>query len=135
MSWTFEQHTGNLMYDGKVIAAGYSGHGDGKNSEQMQHVPNVGPIPQGHYTIGKPFDSPSHGPFAMHLEPFPQNQMFGRSGFLIHGDSVKLPGSASEGCIILGRNVRQAVWDSADRTLRVVGEGLPVPDLDGEIGV
>ncbi len=136
MSWTYEQKTGNLLYDGKVVATGYSGHGDGKNNPTLQNVPCIGPLPEGYYTIFPPIDTNSHGPYVLALVPFPHNQMFGRSGFLIHGDSIKQSGSASEGCIILGRNVRQAIWESNDRTLRVIsGVGLPVADLSGEISV
>ena len=36
----------------------------------------------------------------------------GRSGFLIHGDNSKGDKSASEGCIILGPDVRKAIADS-----------------------
>ena len=39
----------------------------------------------------------------MPLIPSPTNEMFGRSEFLIHGDSLEHPGAASEGCIILPR--------------------------------
>jgi hypothetical protein len=136
--WTFEQQTGDLRYEGKVVASGYSGHEAGKNNPKMQHVPCIGPIPEGYYTIASPIDTASHGPYVLHLTPFQHNQMFGRSGFLIHGDSVKQPGTASEGCVILGRMVREAIWQSGDRTLRVVSaqkNSNPVPDLDGEICV
>ncbi len=46
--------------------------------------------------------------------------MFGRSGFLIHGDSVSHPGEASEGCIILDRNVRETIANDDDKYLVVV---------------
>jgi hypothetical protein len=46
--------------------------------------------------------------------------MFGRSGFLMHGDNIRLPGTASEGCIILPRDLREAIWNSADHTLEVI---------------
>lgn len=135
--WTYEQLTGDLRYDGKVVASGYSGHEEGKNNPAMQHVPNSGPIPVGYYTILAPRTTETHGPYVMPLEPFKQNQMFGRAGFLIHGDSIKAPGTASEGCIIIGRSVREAIWQSGDRTLKVVagGDDNPVADLDGEISV
>jgi hypothetical protein len=50
----------------------------------------------------------------------PKNKMFGRSGFLIHGDSFVKPGKASRGCIIMGRLIRNAIAASGDRLLRVV---------------
>jgi hypothetical protein len=63
--WTYEQRTGDLRYDGKVVASGYSGHGEGKNDPCSQHIPCVGPIPEGYYTINAPHDTPSHGPYVL----------------------------------------------------------------------
>lgn len=102
---------------------GYSGFEAGKNNPALQNVANVGPIPQGRYTIGKPecVDSPGpHGPFVMRLTPDAANQMFGRDGFLIHGDSIVKPGTASHGCIIMGRLIRNAIAASGDHDLTVV---------------
>lgn len=120
--WKWVQLTGELMYDGQVEAQGYSGAGDGKNNPAMQRMANVGPIPQGLYYIGAPRDTDDHGPYVLPLIPFPENEMFGRAGFLIHGDSIKAPGTASEGCIILGRLYREAIYKSNDRVLKVIAE-------------
>jgi hypothetical protein len=46
--------------------------------------------------------------------------MFGRSGFLIHGDSIIRPGTASRGCIILAREIREQIAASGDADLEVV---------------
>lgn len=119
MTWRYSQASGWIAHDGENVAEGYSGAGDGKNNPAMQDVPNVGPLPRGSYTIGEPSDTKTHGPYVLHLTPDPANEMFGRSGFLIHGDSVVHPGTASEGCIILPRKVREQVWDSGDRDLEV----------------
>jgi Protein of unknown function (DUF2778) len=119
--WTYSQATGKLSRNGTLAAIGYSGaEPNGKNNPAMQEVHDVGPIPQGHYTIDAPFDSTLHGPYALPLIPASANEMFGRSGFLCHGDSVEHPGAASEGCIIMPRPVRQAIWQSGDRELQVV---------------
>jgi hypothetical protein len=48
--------------------------------------------------------------------------MFGRFGFFIHGDSILNPGWASDGCVILGRMVRQRIAASGDPLLEVVAE-------------
>jgi len=64
-------------------------------------------------------DTVTHGPYVLPLTPSLNNQMFGRSGFLIHGDSVVNPGTASEGCIILPRAVRQQIWGAGDHVLQV----------------
>jgi hypothetical protein len=119
--FTYRQSTGELFNAAGVhIGTGYSGAPAGENNPAMQNVPDVGPIPQGKYTIGEPFNSPDHGPFAMHLDPDPENVMFGRAGFLMHGDSVEHPGAASEGCLIFSRQVREMIWDSGDHRLQVI---------------
>ena len=122
--WTYKQRTGELFNsDPEPVAVGYSGNSDGKNNPAMQNVPCEGPIPQGDYTIsGPPVDTASHGPFVLHLVPSPANEMFGRAGFLIHGDSIVSPGTASEGCIIMPRPVRERIWNSGDRDLKVVAD-------------
>jgi hypothetical protein len=56
------------------------------------------------------------------LKPAASTNTFGRSGFLMHGDSTQSPGSASQGCIIMPRPVREQVWNSGDRDLKVVPE-------------
>jgi hypothetical protein len=56
----------------------------------------------------------------MRLEPNQQNEMYGRAGFLIHGDSLEHPGTASLGCIVLGRLYREAIWASGDHQLQVI---------------
>lgn len=120
MTWRYSQSSGWLSHDGENVIEGYSGAGDGKNNPAMQDVHNVGPIPVGTYVIGAPSDTKTHGPYVLHLTPDPGNEMFSRAGFLVHGDSVVNPGTASEGCIIVPRKVREQVWDSGDRTLVVV---------------
>jgi hypothetical protein len=126
MTWRYEQKTGRLLHyendeaTAERVAIGYAGAGEGKNNPAMQDVQNVGPLPVGKYTIGEPSDTKTHGPYVLHLTPDPENEMFGRSGFLIHGDSVVQPGTASEGCMIFSRTVRERVWDSGDRQLEVV---------------
>jgi len=119
--WSYQQSTGKLSNaGGQLVATGYSGSPEGKNDPTKQNIHCVGPIPRGLYTIGAPINSPDHGPFAMHLTPDAANQMFGRSGFLMHGDSIEHPGCASEGCIIMSRPAREAVWSSGDHRLHVV---------------
>jgi hypothetical protein len=119
MPWTYSQGTGKLFDPtGAHVATGYSGKGIGKNNCDMQHVKNVGPIPRGTYTIASPYNSKKVGPFALPLKPDPKNVMHGRSAFLIHGDNSS--GTASEGCIILGRMMRDKIAYSTDRVLKVV---------------
>lgn len=117
--WTYEQASGVLRKDG-IRCVGYSGCGDGKNNPALQHVKSVGPIPVGLYTMGSPYNSELRGPLCIPLAPDESNVMFGRSAFLIHGDSIAHPGTASEGCIIMPRWMREVLSRSEDRRLMVV---------------
>jgi hypothetical protein len=119
--WTYYQKNGRLLNaQRRLVGMGYSGHDEGKNNPAMQNLSRVGPIPCGTYTIGAPFDSESHGPYCLPLTPDTDNEMFGRSGFLMHGDSIVHPGMASLGCIIQLHAVRETVWKSGDHRLKVV---------------
>ena len=119
MTWTYRQSTGELSREGNLVAVGYSGNGDGRNNPFMQNVPDVGPIPAGRWVIGPWYDDPGHlGPCVMHLDPVPGTETFGRSAFRIHGDNAEH--DASEGCVILGPNMRQNIATSGDTDLVVI---------------
>lgn len=120
--WIWVQKLGALYRNDQKVASGYSGKGEGKNNPSMQNIKSTGPVPCGFYTIGKPFNSLNHGPLCLPLTPDKGNEMFGRSAFLIHGDSIKNPGEASEGCIILNRFVREQIYRSGDDRLEVKAE-------------
>jgi Tlde1 domain len=117
--WIYSQSSGKLKRDGNLISVGYSGFGEGKNNPSMQQVADVGPIPQGLYEISAPYDTTTHGPLVMALIPQPGTNTFGRSGFLIHGDSIEHPGQASHGCIIMNKVVRLMIGGSGDHWLTV----------------
>jgi hypothetical protein len=117
MTWTYRQQTGALLHDDAVVATGYSGAGPGKNNPADEAIPNVGPIPRGAYIIGTPKDSPHMGPEALPLTPDGHDAL-GRSGFFMHGDNEAH--TASTGCIIMPRQVRDQVAASPDRALEVV---------------
>ena len=127
--WVFEQRSGQLLHDGVVVGRGYSGlddgdgvpePGEGKNDPATQDQRSVGPIPRGRWTIGPAFFHETKGPLVMRLIPAPTTQTFGRSGFLVHGDSRLTPGTASLGCIVLPHDVREQIAESVDRDLEVV---------------
>ena len=122
--WFYVQRTGQLYRDREIIGVGYSGKAEAKNDPAKQSAHNEGPIPCGQYSIGDPHDSHDHGPFVLPLAPAMDNQMFGRSAFLCHGDSLKDPGTASDGCIIMTRKVRETIAASGDRELRVVADPI-----------
>ena len=121
---TYEQRQGRLYANDFLLGSGYSGNADGKNNPQRQAEHDVGPIPTGAYLIGDPHDSPEHGPFVLPLTPLHEAAALGRSGFLIHGDSIEHPGEASKGCIIMPRPTRERIAqlgaNPADRLLVVV---------------
>jgi hypothetical protein len=119
--YTYIISTGELQQDDIHIAFGYSGNGEYKNNPDFQNIPMHGPLPCGKYTIGSiESNHPKLGPDVMELTPDPANQMYGRSGFFIHGDSKVEPGTASDGCIIFNRIVRIGIAASKDTQLEVL---------------
>jgi hypothetical protein len=113
--------------DGTLLATGYSGGWGGiaadKNNPAAENIPDEGPLPEGNWTIGPLFYDTEMGcADVMRLTPDPSVDLKGRTavGFLIHGDSRKLPGWASKGCIILLDAARQEIGNSGDIYLSVV---------------
>lgn len=123
--WEYSQSSGQFTYvnnkTGKrtPVGTGYSGTGEGLNNPGKQDKRNVDPIPQGGYDIGPQRDS-SNKRGVLDLTPLPGTNTFGRDAFQIHGDNKKGNQSASQGCVILPRNVRDRVGAGNDRELRVV---------------
>jgi hypothetical protein len=118
---TWDQSAGTMSRDGVLIGRGYSGNGRGINNPAMQAVPGIGPIPCGLWELAElRRTGASTGPFTIVLDPAPGTDTLGRSAFRIHGDNARLDRSASHGCIILPRAVREAIWRSGDRQLAVV---------------
>lgn len=123
MPWTYSQSAGRISRESDPAAYPlcYSGCGPGKNNPQLQGAHNVGPIPQGQYTIGEPvLKTATHGPYVLPLTPSPNNVMWGRSGFLMHSDSQSHPGEASQGCVVCAQSLRREIWESGDHQLVVV---------------
>lgn len=119
--WTYDQSSGKLSLDGAFISAGYSGLGRGKNNPSLQAAKGIGPIPCGLWSIDPiAYNSANTGPYTIILAPAPETNTFGRSGFRIHGDSIANPGTASHGCIIMPRNIRNQIIASKDYQLTVV---------------
>ncbi len=125
MPWVYESSTGK-MFDpaGNFVSRGYAGGNEGKNPEginnpAMQCVKNIGPLPVGFYTFGAPVLKSHLGPFAIPLIPDTTNKMCGRGDFYCHGDTTP-SGNASEGCIIMPRAIRNAMWASPDHRIQVV---------------
>lgn len=121
MTWTYSQSTGELRFQDRVVARGYSGQGhtlaEGRNNPDMQTVTAKGPIPRGRWSIGRAYQHTNLGPVCMNLDPVGHDAC-GRSLFRIHGNNRA--DDASHGCIILDRPTRTLIATSADRTLEVV---------------
>lgn len=117
--WFFDQLTGNIWHDDRLVGGGYSGYAQGKNNPDMQDVHEFGPIPRGTYFIGDPVDGTHMGEFAIPLTPAPTNVMFDRLGFFWHGDDKANPGAASRGCLISSRWLREEAIRSGDLVLEV----------------
>ncbi len=120
MPWQYSQSTGVLTRDGRVVGTGYSGAaGVGRNNPDAERLTDVGPIPRGQYRIGAQYSHQSKGPVTMALNPV-NHSAHGRTHFLIHGDSIRNPGNASQGCIILRRDIRERIANSGDAVLEIV---------------
>jgi hypothetical protein len=134
MSWSYSISTGQLTLNGTPVATCYTGCGEGKNNPDCCDAAmgslgqgNFGPLPTGKYTIGPAYQDPQRGAYTMRLQPDPANEMHGRSGFMIHADSIASPGLASEGCIVPVRGakgepglaIREMIAASPDRDLEV----------------
>ena len=118
--WTWDQSAGAMSRAGKVLCHGYAGHDWGKNNPDAECVQGIGPLPRGKYKMtALRLTGASTGPYTIVLEQV-EGDSHGRSAFRIHGDSIKLPGTASHGCIILPRVYRRQIWESGDHDLEVI---------------
>jgi hypothetical protein len=124
VSWLYEQSSGRFTDPtGTSQGKGYSGQPPFVNDATAQAQVDQGPIPQGLWQAVELIpESTSHGPYAIRLEPYQQTETFGRSGFMMHGDLISRPGYASEGCIVMSRDVRELFWNSTDHDILVVAE-------------
>lgn len=121
LCWRYIVSAGEL-YDpaGLIQGIGYSGAAFGLDNPAAEEVSDVGPIPEGLYTIGPAFTHPVCGPVSMRLDPQPGTDTHGRDGFLMHGDNAAVNHTASHGCLIFSRPVRDAVAASDVRALVVL---------------
>lgn len=119
---TFDRHTGKLFAEnGTLISAGiWAGHGNAANDVTREREIGVGPLPAGIYSIGAARTSAKLGSFVLDLVPTHGTEMYGRSLFRIHGDTVNdVTHSASDGCIIAPKPVRVWINRQADRRIKV----------------
>ena len=102
----------------RILGRGYSGHPPFVNDPCAEALKARGPIPRGKYRVSHPWNHVRLGSVAMFLEPVDPAAMKGRSGFFIHGDNSYGNNTASHGCIILSRKIRDEI-----ATLRSVAKG------------
>lgn len=122
MSWLYSQRSGEVKSpSGDHFLFGYAGNGPGLNNPDAQDVQNVGPLPRGKYRMSNFVQAhPTVGSCAIELSPYSTNQMFGRSGFFIHGLAIMDPLHSSHGCPIIGNNNhRIEMWQHADHCFEV----------------
>ena len=117
MVWYYVIESGDLFHNQQWVAKGYAGALQARNNPLLQHLKNVGPIPEGRYHIGAPILSRKTGPFVLPLEP-DQHNAIGRDDFQIHGDNDTH--NASKGCIILDMPCRKFISSSKDYCLQVI---------------
>jgi hypothetical protein len=130
----YDQRTGAIHWDDTATPPcdfvlkgyGFSGKkGVWRNNPERQHEKYKGPIPAGRYRIGNSRACKSDGTPLDNfpLIPDPSNNMYGRSGFLIHGGNPE--GDPSAGCIIASKAIRDAIERSGDRDLVVYDSQNP----------
>lgn len=110
--WLYEISTGRFydaLSSSRYVGTGYSGARHRANDRLSVHVQGEGAIPPGLYRAGTARDLDSLGPHAIPLIPDDANEMFGRSGFYVHGDNKAGNRTASRGCIILNRSIRDMI--------------------------
>jgi len=117
----YSQSLGKVWFNSLIIGSGYSGNGDALNNPALENIVGHGPIPRGlweivrwtgdsHYT-----DNGGHdlGPQVAILKPVDFNP-HDRAGLLWHGDNKLMNFTASNGCIISPRVLRDHLskaWD------------------------
>ena len=106
----YQQSSGKLWnHNGELLTTGYSGAPSAVNNGTKQAIKSLGPIPLGTWIIGTAYTSKRVGPLAIPL--YPMHDAFGRTYFRIHGDNPTMDYTASKGCIIVHRGVRDKLID------------------------
>lgn len=121
--FTYDQTTGWFVFRrgprAGIKLVGYAGAPGHVNDPASQHLRSKGPLPVGRYDVIQ-VKHPRFASPAFRLDPHPETETFGRSGFYIHGDNRAGNRSASSGCIVIGPTGRGFIADN----LQGVGNGL-----------
>jgi hypothetical protein len=121
---TYSQTHAQFTWQGKKYGhppSTYSGSSKYHNNPDKQCLKDNGPLPRGKYKIGK-YIAHNHklGWFVLPLTPDASNSMCGRGHFYIHGDNKAKNYTASEGCIITTRAIRNMIVRDKIKELEVV---------------
>jgi len=128
----YSQSLCKVWLNSLIIGSGYSGNGDGLNNPNLEHIIGHGPIPRGMWTIKKWTGEQTYidnggkslGKQVAILEPMGFNP-HNRSGFRWHGDNSAMNFTASDGCIVSPRVLRDHLAlefvRSQQSTLEVIG--------------
>lgn len=128
MPWGYQQATGNFSEPfGALVAKGYSGQPPHANVPTDEGLVNLGPIPCGYWQgVKLEVWNPRLGPYVIVLAPDPATRArvlaYGRDpdSFRVHGERAQPPfGYASDGCIILSRDIRELFWANLDHWILV----------------
>lgn len=103
-----------------AMGRGYSGSPPYVNQTAAEALVARGPIPRGSYRLIGPINHVRLGTLVFFLDPAKGNNMHGRSGFFIHGDNEFGNQTASHGCVILSRAIREKLATLPVQTLVVV---------------
>ena len=131
---TYDQRTGRFIIYGDVDghegqerivweAQGYAGRGECQHNPDCDHKRSQAPLPVGRYGVRLVRHVRFRDP-VFRLEQL-EGPTYGRSGFLIHGDSANSPGKASQGCIVLRWSDRSAISAYDVRELEVFASLAP----------
>jgi len=123
---TYSQSLTKVWLNRLIIGSGYSGNGDALNNPALENMVGHGPIPRGMWEILSWSGETKHGTKGKQvaiLKPI-GHDAHNRSGFLWHGDTQEMNFSASDGCIVSARVLRDhlaAAWIIGARSLEVIG--------------
>ena len=111
---TGSTHPEILDETSRILAFGYSGHGFYRDDPHAEKRSNEGPLPAGTYQLSGPVSTTlggkEVGPSSWHLNLI-TGKLYGRAGFMIHGDTEEEDHSASDGCIVTPYWVRSQFKD------------------------
>jgi hypothetical protein len=120
--YVYNQTTGQLKLDNKLICTGYSGKGQARNNPAMQAVKD-GPIPIGEYMITGKQDDPNLGGQNIGLLPVAGGNFFNRfpgERFAILPETNP-PNNPPSGCfIVVPRNVLDTISTDPFTKVQVV---------------